>query len=772
MSVPDLSVHLAKTEDSRLLEDVAARFLRESYSVRRKPDASDTSAALWSSFAEMGWLALPIDPAQGGLGADTTMLAALMEQFGRAALREPFIPTVIMGAGLLGRFTSPAAAAILPDVASGACRLAVVTAPLFTAEHTPGGWVLHGAAPLVLGADTADLLLIPAHCADGTTVLLACPLAVPGLLIQPADTISEHGAADIACTHVRLDPAAFIAAKGVTEALDWMLDRTAALLCADALGAIGALVEATIAHTVTRMQFGRKLSAFQVVEHTIADMLIRAEEARAACQLALTAIDAPVPVRLRGVSAAKLKLGTAARKIAEDAIQLHGAMGLTDELDIGVYVKRLLAFESLCGTSDDHAARYLIHARAHGWAGRYLARPAAPGEAVALPNLVLSAADEAFRDRVTAFLDAHLSPSDARAQRFTTTVYPEAQDASAWHTTLHAQGWSAPNWPARFGGTGWTPVERYIWAQESGIRHAPIISPIGLPLVGPVLFAFGTPDQQRRYLPDILSGATLWCQGFSEPGAGSDLAALATRAVRDGDIYRVTGSKIWTTHGHTADFMAALVRTGPPGGRRDGISFLLIDMRSPGIDIRPIVTIGGDHEVNQIFFDDVVVPAANLVGEEGQGWAIGKFLLDYERGGDIMSAGQRALLRDIEQAATQRGVASPGFWRSFTEVAADLDTLEMLELRMLLAPGDCSPAAASILKLRASESQQAITALGLRALGADLLRWPRQRPLHHHNEASPSDAFAARYLNSRANTIFGGAREIQKTIIFRSVVRT
>jgi alkylation response protein AidB-like acyl-CoA dehydrogenase len=754
-------MHLAKTEDVRMLESAAARFLADRYPRRGAPPAD-----LWRNLADMGWLALPIDPAHGGLGADTMMLAALLEQFGRANLREPYIPTVVMGAGLLSRFDSEAASALLSEVATGGCLLAVAHHPSLTADRTPQGWTLNGTAPLVSGADTATTLLIAARGEANALALFACPADAPSLEVAPVRTIGGCGAADLTLRTVALGPDALLAQEGVAEALEWMTDRTAALLCADALGAIDALVAATIAYTGTRTQFGRPLRAFQVVEHAIADMLIRLDEARAATLLALTAIDQPPAIRLRAISAAKLKVGVEGRRVAHDAIQFHGAIGLTEELDLGLFVKRLLAIEAQCGTPDEHASRYLRHARAEQWAGHYLASDQAPAAGPEpMPNLLLSASQQRFRDQVVAFLQTNLPPALARAQRLTPTVYPEAEIARDWHRILHAQGWSAPNWPAEFGGPGWDAAQRYIWAQESGLRHAPIISPIGLPLVGPVLFAFGTPEQQQRYLPPILSGEELWCQGFSEPGAGSDLAALATRAVRVGDSYRVTGTKIWTTHGHTADFMAALVRTGPPEGRRQGISFLLIDMHAPGVQVRPIITLGGDHEVNQIFLDDVMVPAANLVGAEGQGWEIGKYLLEYERGGDIMSAGQRALLRDIQHLAEQRDLQSAGFWRAFTEAAADLDVLEMMELRVLLAPADASPAAASILKLRASQSQQAITELGARALGTDLLRGPLPSPA---NEAPPPSAMLARYLNSRANSIFGGAREIQKTIIFRT----
>jgi acyl-CoA dehydrogenase len=411
-------------------------------------------------------------------------------------------------------------------------------------------------------------------------------------------------------------------------------------------------------------------------------------------------------------------------------------------------------------------SRYAALAKDEGVAGTYLAQLQEPTEGI---HLSLDAQNREFRNEVIGFLKASLPAQLAEAQQLTTTVYAEADIAGEWHQALHHRGWSASNWPREYGGPGWSAEQRYVWAHESIAAGAPIISPIGLPLVGPVLMHFGSPAQKARYLPPIVSGAELWCQGFSEPGAGSDLAALNTRASRHEGDYKVNGTKIWTTHAHFAHFMAALVRTGPSGARREGISFLLIDMRSPGITIRPILTIGGDHELNQIFLDDVSVPATNLVGDEGQGWAIAKFMLEYERGGDIMSAGHRRLMSELREIALRRELQDPhSFWLDFAQVAIDIDALEMLELRTLLGCPDSSPAAASILKLRASEIQQAVTELGIRVLGRDAIRWQSHRPLYRLPGARAEDALVSRYLNSRANTIFGGAREIQKTLIARA----
>ena len=288
-----------------------------------------------------------------------------------------------------------------------------------------------------------------------------------------------------------------------------------------------------------------------------------------------------------------------------------------------------------------------------------------------------------------------------------------------------------------------------------------------------------TPQQQSRYLPKILSGEDYWCQGYSEPGAGSDLASLKTRAVRDGDHYVINGTKIWTTHAHHANRMFALVRTSDTGRKQEGISFVLIDMDSPGITIRPIRTIGGEHEVNQVFFDDVRVPVENRVGEEGQGWATGKYLLEFERGGGIASARLRRELDKIAQVIAEvSGQAAPDarIAQEFTVIETDIDALEMMEFKVLAAlqAGRNPGPVASVLKLRASEIRQAATRLGVDAVGAAGLVWESRRPLYgQHSEGVVSDRVSpvvSTYLNARAQTIFGGASEIQRDIIAKTML--
>ena len=389
-------------------------------------------------------------------------------------------------------------------------------------------------------------------------------------------------------------------------------------------------------------------------------------------------------------------------------------------------------------------------------------------------HLELSPEEQAFREEVRAFLRENLTPELQRGQRYTTAVYPEPEISGPWQQALQRKGWLVPMWPKEWGGTGWNAVQRFIFESECAIAGAPLVHPMGVRLVGPVILRFGTEEQKRRYLPRILNSEDYWSQGFSEPGAGSDLASLKMMAVPDGDDYILNGSKIWTTHAHHSNMMFALVRTSNEGKRQDGISFLLIDMNTPGIEVHRIDTIGGDYDVNQVFFTDVRVPMTNRVGAENAGWDCAKYLLEFERGGGIFSGRMRSQLKRIGDAIEELKAGGVDVRREarlvarFGEVCADLDCFEMLELRIMggLQPGQNPGQISSILKLRASRQKQAIAELGVEVLGAQALQWNEEE----QKEGSLLPLLTPDYLNIRAFTIFGGAAEVQLTIIAKSVV--
>ena len=392
-------------------------------------------------------------------------------------------------------------------------------------------------------------------------------------------------------------------------------------------------------------------------------------------------------------------------------------------------------------------------------------------------ELRYSEAELAFRDEVRAFLENGL-PADIRA-KVASGEHLGKEDNLRWIRLLHTRGWSAPSWPAEHGGPGWTLTQRYIFNEECAAADAPPIIPFGVNMVGPVIYTFGSPEQKSRYLPRILSGEDYWCQGYSEPGAGSDLASLRTRAVRDGDHYVVNGHKTWTSVGHEANMMFCLVRTDGSGKKQEGITFLLIDMATPGITVRPIITIDEGHGVNDTFLDNVRVPVANRIGEENKGWTYAKFLLTNERVGQAEIAHSKRLLARLKQmlaaAPDGRGAtleADPSFSQRVTDIEIELTALEYLNLRALAnaVAGRDNGYMASLLKIRGTELHQAITELSVDALGYGALPFERLSAAQRDEDLFPAPTFDMKnFLYGRAKSIWGGSTEIQKNIVSKQL---
>ena len=398
-------------------------------------------------------------------------------------------------------------------------------------------------------------------------------------------------------------------------------------------------------------------------------------------------------------------------------------------------------------------------------------------------DLTYTGEDLAFQNEVRAFLKENLTAEIKRATEKTTTVFVEKDVAEKWQKKLHEKGWLAYFWPKEYGGTGWTATQRYIFQQECAAAGAPGIIPMGIRYVGPVIFTFGSQAQKDFFLPKILNGEHYWCQGYSEPGAGSDLAGLKTRAVRDGDHYVVNGSKIWTTHAHHADWIFCLVRTDNTGRKQEGISFLLIDLKTPGIKIDPIITMGLDHEVNQVFFDDVRVPVENRVGEENQGWEYAKFLLEFERGGGssgYLKAGMEKLKSVVSSQVNGNEplIRDPRFAAELASIEVGVMAQEITELRMMskLAAGQPPGAESSIMKSTSVDLGQRMSELMVEALDYYATPMPAGgRPLYEINDWLPGPEYAppaiGTYLNKRASSIFGGSNEVQRDIIAKLVLR-
>ena len=379
----------------------------------------------------------------------------------------------------------------------------------------------------------------------------------------------------------------------------------------------------------------------------------------------------------------------------------------------------------------------------------------------------------AFRDEVRQLIRDELTPEIIEGNKNTTTALGNNDAAMAWQAILNSRGWAGVAWPKEFGGTGWSSNQRYIFNSECEKAGAPKLIPLGLRMLAPVLFKYGTKEQQDYYLPKMLSAEHYWCQGYSEPGSGSDLASLKTRAERDGDFYVVNGTKIWTTNAHHADHIFCLVKTNPDVKPQAGISFLLIEMSTPGISVEPIITMAGDHEVNQVFFDNVRVPISNIVGPENDGWKVAKYLLEFERGGSSVAtrlhvdmAELKMLLDRVEGEDALKGRAK--------EIGIKISALSQMETDMQskIARGEKPGAGSSLMKIMASTLGQEISTIKMEAIGNYSL--PHNNLLLLNEEVTIGEpehqTISAGYLNDRASTVFGGAREVQKNIIAKSVL--
>ncbi|GAA5054643.1 acyl-CoA dehydrogenase family protein [Erythrobacter westpacificensis] len=395
-------------------------------------------------------------------------------------------------------------------------------------------------------------------------------------------------------------------------------------------------------------------------------------------------------------------------------------------------------------------------------------------------NLEYTPEEEAFREEVRTFLKeklpARLSSKVREGKRLTKA------DMEEWHAILNEKGWLAPHWPEKYGGTDWSVMQKFIFETETAMAHAPRIVPFGLSMLAPVLIKYGTEEQCRHYLPRILDGTDWWCQGYSEPGAGSDLASLKTSAVREGDHYIVNGQKTWTTLGQHADWIFCLVRTDSSGKKQEGISFLLIDMTSPGIEVRPIKLLDGDAEVNEVFFTDVKVPVSNLVGEENKGWTYAKYLLTYERTNIAgIGASMAALeqLKHIARTTKKNGtllIDDPLFAQRLARLEIDLENMKTTNLRVLDAAGKggAPVAESSMLKIRGTEIRQEIGALMRRAAGRYAQPFVAESLEEGYNGAPVGPEWtgpvSSQYFNNRKLSIFGGSNEVQREIITKAIL--
>jgi alkylation response protein AidB-like acyl-CoA dehydrogenase len=764
-----------RTETQTMMVEMVDRLLGrenefETYRARLQRDRSGESD-LWPLLAEQGVLAALASEEQGGLGGSARDLACMMALSGRHLVLDPLLPTALALQAIGASRTGDALSAPLISGARTAAlawregedpAAALATRATATADGCHG---LTGTKTLVAGAERVDDLIVTASL-EGRAAVFLVEGSRDAMTREPVRLIDGTRAATIRMA----DTPARLLLADAEDAILRLFAQELAGLCAEAVGAMRAILAQTLSYLTTRQQFGTTLSQFQALQHRVADMHMATEEAFVLTDEVVSRLDADRGVSLSAATlafaaAAKARIDGLARLVAHDGVQLHGGMGVSDELVVSHHFKRIARIRSQ--VADASVLRALV-----------------AGSGAALVSLEdTDSGIAAFRQEVAEFVEDSLPAHIARKGRLGLEIGKD--DYVTWQKILNDKGWFATNWPEKHGGKGWDIRRQLVLMQESALHDAPMIIPYGVSMVGLVLAEFGTDEQAQRHLPGILSSDVWWCQGYSEPNAGSDLASLRTFAERDGDDYVVNGTKMWTTEAHWADWMHCLVRTDREVKAQAGISFLLIDMTTPGIEIRPIVTIDGQHHTNQIFFDNVRVPVTNRVGEEGSGWTIAKFLLANERVAIADTGPKLRLFRRVAamaNAAIERGELAGARRMAIeqdlvaveTELAALLTLEEHYVARWAASPSRAGPEA-SVLKVRGTEVLQAITELALRVEGlygavhdpADLHAGGKdgERP------TALASALAHQYLYGRCWSIFGGTNEIQRNIIATSILR-
>ena len=744
--------------------DFCARALPRSRLRALRGAAPAFDRARWREMAELGWAGVLVPEYCAGLGAPLSAAAALCRHLGSVAAPEPLLESAITAAVLLSEVAPDDV--LLPVVISGAQVLAVALGAdhgtLFTSLKASVHGDIHGLSGTLdnvpLGSD-ADGWLLPAMLGDKPAWFHVARGAI-GLQVDdlPLADGSRDGRLVLTECASRLLASGEVSSDGALFARQQVELASSAYL----LGLGHGLFSLTSDYLATRQQFGQAIGSFQVIQHRMVDLYLQLRLADAVVAESAGLIEQGGVVAARAASRARYRACHAALLVAREAVQLHGAIGFTDDCDVGLYLNRALVITARYGNAAEHRARLLA-----------LRALSATEEAAPAPQVDINAlapegdwnkfSDEDFRAIARGWLERNY-PAALRN--------PPARlrwsESRAWYDQLYARGWAAPGWPLEHGGMGLDADKFMIFTEEKerwGVARTP---DQGIIMVGPVLMRYGTPEQQACYLPRALSGEHIWCQGYSEPNAGSDLASLRTRAVREGDEYVITGQKIWTTLAQDATHMFCLVRTDPAAKPQAGISFVLIDLSVPGITIRPIKNIAGEAEFCEVFLDSVRIPVTSLVGRENDGWTIAKALLGFER---IFVGSPKTCqyaLNRLEALTAARGLMNdPVFVDRLMGYSLDVADLESLfrEFATLLKRGETIGADVSLLKIFATETFARLSEFIIECAGAAGARVGEAR------FGSQTIDVLSPYYNARPTPIYGGSNEIQRNIIAKQVLR-
>ncbi|WP_411115755.1 acyl-CoA dehydrogenase [Streptomyces sp. 058-1L] len=722
------------TEEHRALAHSVRRWLARAVppgEVRKLLDAGGPAAsgvrpAHWEALAGQGLTGIHLPEEYGGGGGGLLDLAVVLEEAAHASLPGPCLATALVGE-VVRRAVGPGTGDLIRGLASGDRTAALALTPgTLTATPAPGGHRLDGTAPPVLSAEAADLLLLPAVAPDGERWFLV-DAGADGLTVRPHRSVDPtRPTAEVRAEAVHVPEQRVLPLDPALDP-DLVRDLAAVLLAADACGTAARSLDTAVAHAAVREQFGRPIGAFQAVKHLCADMLVRLEQARALTWDAARAADEKPEVRGLTAALAAATAPEAAYSCAKDAIQILGGIGFTWEHDAHLQLRRAVLARQLLGTADTHRLR-----------------AARLAEAGARRELSLELPAEAARHRAEA--RPHLAAARGLTPR-------EARRA------LAATGYAAPHLPAPYG-LGAGPVQQLAIQQESS-EHGIRLSDLSIATwVVPSLIAYGTEEQRERYLPATLRGDLQWCQLFSEPDAGSDLAALRTRAVRTDEGWRIAGQKVWTSAARTADHGILLARTDPDAPKHRGLTYFLVDMkRARGIDIRPLKEITGEALFNEVYFDDVLLPADAVVGEVGGGWRVARNTLGNER---VHMADQMTFDSGLEALIARSAGLDDTTRARIGALAAEAHALACIGLRTTLqqVSGLEPGAGASVRKLVQTVHQQKVAELTLELLGPD----------GAVDEPAAGERALHGFLMSRCLTIAGGTTQIQLNVVAERIL--
>lgn len=755
------------------IRDSARDFLQRRDQRQRKRAETPPDRDYWREIAAVGWLGMSVPETLGGLGLGWRAMAAVLEEAGRAQLPEPLVGAGVLPAALLARIAPVDAArrdALLQAVCAGETLLGLAwqetegqleageaaTAFGVSVIEREGAYVLNGEKRHVVPGAGVDGWLVTADGERGTALFFVAA-GTPGVTAQVHARADGAAACHLAIESAVVPADALLARDGVLDAVDEALDLGRLMQSAELVGVARQVLADSVAYLNTRQQFGRPLASFQALQHRLVDAAMQVELASNSLLDALDTLAAqPDDATLRKTlaSRAKARAARAGLEAARLAIQLHGAIGYTEECDVSLYFRSALHLAAWLGNAAAHRQRY----------GALAALPA-PGadddDATPITDFPREAdwngmPEADFRRLVRGFFRAHY-PEHLRHAPWR-LHWDEIKD---WYFTLSRQGWIAPSWPREHGGMALSPARQIAFIEEAerhGVARAP---DQGLVMLGPILIRHGTEEQRARFLPGILSGEAVWAQGYSEPNAGSDLASLRCEALVDGDDLIVSGQKTWSTLAQDATHMFMLVRTDKTVKKQAGISFLLVDLASPGVSRRPIRTLSGHEEFCEVFFDQVRVPRANLVGELNAGWGIAKALLGFERLFSGSPKHANHALQQIFSIARQRGLlADPAFADRLAELrldAADLTAMYSVFAELAKA-GRPLPPELSLLKVWATETHERLGALLIQI--AEEYGGAAMRLGYGNGQVHA----LAPYVNALAATIFSGTNEIQRNI--------